>query len=85
LVDSTYDIYPILHEGKIYNLITAIDLTFQEAHSLIGGLEEENAFTPGPDALALGPEQFFSLTVNKIYYEVDVMGHEIIIYKRQPL
>ncbi len=84
-MDSTYDIYPILHGGKIYNLITAIDLTFQEARSLIGGLEQENAFNRGMDVLVLGPEKFFSLTVDNIYYEVDVQGFEIVIYKRQPL
>lgn len=77
-----FDIYPILHNGKVYNLITAIDMTFTEVRILINHLEEQQAFNVNNQDSAMGPGKLFSFELNDVQYEVDVMGHEIAIYSR---
>jgi hypothetical protein len=79
-MDDTYDVYPILHREKIYNLITAIDLTFAEVRSLIDYLEDRQAFTSSEEDEFAGTGKLFSVELNGVVYEVDVLGYEIAIY-----
>jgi hypothetical protein len=84
-MDDRYDIYPFLHGGKIYNLITAIDLTFAEVRLLIDHLEKLQAFSISEEDEFMGPGKLFSIELNDIVYEVDVLGYEIAIYSREDL
>jgi hypothetical protein len=81
-MDDTYDVYPILHREKIYNLITAIDLTFAEVRSLIDYLEDRQAFTSSEDDEFMGTGKLFSVELDGVVYEVDVLGYEIALYSR---
>ncbi|MBI5419789.1 MAG: hypothetical protein HZA60_06860 [Deltaproteobacteria bacterium] len=79
-----FDVYPISHNGKVYNLITAFDLSFQEVRAMLDWLDERGAFraTPGDDFM--GPGKLFTLTVLGVTFEVDVQGYEVIVYRRSP-
>ena len=33
-----FDVYPISHNGRVYNVITAMDLTFREVRGMIDAL-----------------------------------------------
>ncbi|NIO16891.1 MAG: hypothetical protein GTN70_07815 [Deltaproteobacteria bacterium] len=81
-MDDAYDVYPILHREKIYNLITAIDLTFVEVRSLIDYLEEQEAFGTGEHEEAMESGRLYSVELDDVVYEVDVLGYEIAIYSR---
>lgn len=80
--DDTYDVYPFSHGGKIFNLITAIDLTFAEVRLMIDYLDELQAFSKTEDDDIMGPGKFFSFVLNNVFYEVDVFGYEIAVYSR---
>ncbi len=81
-----YDVYPILHEGKFYNLITEIDFSFPQARALISELESRGAFSEtGRESEVLGPGSLYSLPIEDFLYEVDVNGYEIVVYKREQL
>ena len=45
-----FDVYPISHNGRVYNIITAMDMTFREVRGLIDALAAMGAFAAGPDA-----------------------------------
>src|SRR5659263_648527 len=45
-----FDVYPISHNGRVYNIITAMDLTFREVRGMIDALVALGAFAAGPDA-----------------------------------
>ncbi|MBI5577001.1 MAG: hypothetical protein HY896_11645 [Deltaproteobacteria bacterium] len=77
-----FDVYPIVHEGKVYNIITPFDMTFPEVHAMLSWLDGEGAFaiTPGDDEM--GTEKLFSCTVLGVTFEVDVQGYEVIVFRR---
>ena len=79
-----YDVYPINHKGKVYNLITAFDMTFTEVHGLLDGLEECGAFGFTPEDEFMGPGKLFTLHVQGVTFEVDVHGYEVVVYRRSP-
>ena len=35
---ADFDVYPISHNGRVYNVITAMDLTFREVRGMIDAL-----------------------------------------------
>ena len=45
-----FDVYPIFHNGRVYNVITAMDLTFREVRGMIDALVALGAFPAGADA-----------------------------------
>ena len=45
-----FDVYPISHNGRVYNIITAMDLTFREVRGMIDALVALDAFAAGADA-----------------------------------
>jgi hypothetical protein len=77
-----FDVYPIQHNGKVYNLVTSYDMTFVEVRALLDGLEERGAFAITPEDEFMGPGKLITCTVLGVTYEVDVQGHEVIVYKR---
>ncbi len=45
-----FDVYPISHNGRVYNIITSMDLTFREVRGMIDALAALGAFPAGADA-----------------------------------
>ncbi len=84
-MDNDYDVYPIVHRGKIYNLITAFDMTFREVRRLIDILTEKKAFEETEEDKFMGPGKLFTVELEGYRYELDVFGYEIVIYTREKL
>ncbi len=78
------EVYPIEHKGKVYNIITATDMTFREVRGMLDWLAAEGAFTTNRDDEFMGPGKLFTLRVEGVELEVDVQGYEVIVYKRTP-
>lgn len=78
------DIYPIEHKGKVYNIITAFDMTFREVRGMIDRLREEGAFAQTTEDDFMGPGKLFTLDIEGVRLEVDVQGYEVVVYKRTP-
>jgi hypothetical protein len=76
------DQYPILHKGKVYNLLTSLDMTFVEVRALLDWLEERGAFAVTPEDEFMGPGKLFSVAVQGVTFEVDVQGYEVIVFRR---
>ena len=77
-----FDVYPISHDGRVYNIITAMDLTFREVRGLIDALAALGAFAVGPDADE--PGDIFTCAVEGFVFEVDVQGFDVMVYRRGP-
>jgi hypothetical protein len=76
-----FDVYPISHNGRVYNIITALDLTFREVRGMIDALVAMGAFPAGPGAHADG--DLFTCTVEGFVFEVDVQGFDVMVYRRE--
>ena len=76
-----FDVYPISHNGRVYNIITAMDLSFREVRGMIDALVGMGAFPAGPGAHADG--DLFTCTVEGFVFEVDVQGFDVMVYRRE--
>jgi hypothetical protein len=76
-----FDVYPISHNGRVYNIITAMDMTFREVRGMIDALAAMGAFPDGPDANGEG--ELFACTVEGYLFEVDVQGFDVVVYRRE--
>ena len=76
-----YDVYPICHDGRVYNIITSMDLTFREVRGLIDALAALGAFASGADALE--PRDLCTCAVEGVVFEVDVQGFDVMVYRRE--
>jgi hypothetical protein len=77
-----FDIYPIQHNGKVYNLVAPFDMTFIEVHALLDWLGEQGAFAVTPEDEFMGPGRLFTFNVQGVTFEVDVQRDEVIVYSR---
>lgn len=84
MADEEMEIYPIEHKGKVYSIITPFDMTFREVRGMLDWLNERNAFLLTPEDDFLGPGKMFTCEVEGVLLEVDVQGHEVVIYRRSP-
>ncbi len=76
-----FDVYPIYHNGRVYNIMTAMDLTFREVRGMIDALVAMGAFAAGPDAHE--PGDLFTCAVEGSVFEVDVQGLDVMVYRRE--
>jgi hypothetical protein len=76
-----FDVYPISHNGRVYNIITAMDLTFREVRGMIDALVAMGAFVAGIDAH--DPGGLFTCVVEGFAFEVDVQGYDVMVYRRE--
>ena len=76
-----FDVYPIYHNGRVYNIITAMDLTFREVRGMLDALAALGAFATGPDVHAHG--DLFTCDVEGFVFEVDVQGFDVMVYRRE--
>lgn len=82
--DDEMEVYPILHREKIYNIITAFDMTFKEVRNLLDWLDAHQAFEVTEEREFMGPGVLFSPVIDGTAYEVDVYGYEVVVYRRTP-
>ena len=75
-----FDVYPIAHNGRVYNIITGMDMTFREVRGMLDWLDGEGAFV---EDAALGPGKLFTVVVEGFRFEVDVQGFEVVVYRRE--
>ena len=76
-----FDVYPISHNGRVYNVITSMDLTFREVRGMIDALVALGAFAAGVDADE--PGGLFTCAVEGFVFEVDVQGFDVMVYRRE--
>ena len=76
-----FDVYPIYHNGRVYNIITALDLTFREVRGMIDALAVLGAFSPGTDTIESG--DLLTCTFEGVVFEVDVQGFDVVVYRRE--
>jgi len=76
-----FDVYPIYHNGRVYNIITAMDLTFREVRGLIDALVAMGAFAAGPGGH--DHAELFTCTAEGFVFEVDVQGFDVMVYRRE--
>ena len=76
-----FDVYPISHNGRVYNIITAMDLTFREVRGMIDALAALGVFAPGVDPQEHG--DLFTCDVEGSVFEVDVQGFDVMVYRRE--
>jgi len=76
-----FDVYPISHNGRVYNVITAMDLTFREVRGMLDALLALGAFAAGADAHGHG--DLFTCLVEGVVFEVDVQGFDVMVYRRE--
>ncbi|MBI5904632.1 MAG: hypothetical protein HZB86_03645 [Deltaproteobacteria bacterium] len=75
-----FDVYPILHRERIYNIVTEMDLTFVEVRAVIDRLIEFGAFR-GEDG---EPGMPYSCPVEGAVFVVDVQGYDVVVLRREP-
>lgn len=78
-----FDVYPISHNGRVYNIITAMDLTFREVRGMIDALVAMGVFPTGPGAHVDG--DLYTCAVEGFVFEVDVQGFDVVVYRRDPV
>jgi hypothetical protein len=76
-----FDVYPISHNGRVYNIITAMDLTFREVRGIIDASVALGVF--GSGAVANEPGDLFTCAVEGYVFEVDVQGFDVVVYRRE--
>lgn len=76
-----FDVYPIYHNGRVYNIITSMDLTFREVRGMIDALVALGAFSAAVDPQE--PRDLFTCTVDGFLFEVDVYGFDVMVYRRE--
>ncbi len=76
-----FEVYPIAHKGRVYNIITAMDMTFREVRGMIDWLDAHGAFGDDGDASESGT--LFTCPVEGAVFEVDVKGFEVVVYRRE--
>ncbi len=79
--EDDFEVYPIAHNGRVYNIITAMDMTFREVRAMIDWLDARGAFAGEGDVMESGT--LFSCPVEGFVFEVDVQGLEVIVYRRE--
>lgn len=83
--DDDMEVYPIAHKGKVYNVITAFDMSFREVRAMLDWLLERDAFRSTPEDDFMGPGKLFTCEVEGVELEVDVQGYEVVVYRRSPV
>jgi len=74
-----FEVYPIAHKGRVYNIITEMDMSFREVRAMLDWLEAQGAFRPeGEDHDAT----LYSCPAEGFVFEVDVQGYEVVVYRR---
>ena len=79
--NGVMEIYPFHHQNLIFNIITDLDLSFQEIRDMLDYLLNAGAFREDKEEWAQG--KIFDIQLDKVFYTVDVVGYEVVIYQRK--
>jgi len=84
MTEEDFEVYPILHNGRVYNIFASMDMTFREVRAIIDWLDGQGAFPSGGAGVTpeREPESLYACPVEGYIFEVDVNGYEIIVYQR---
>jgi hypothetical protein len=77
-----FDVYPILHKERVYNIVTGMDLTFREVHAVIDWLAAQGAFHE--EGGEREPGMPYSCPVDGAVFGVDVQGYDVIVLRKDP-
>jgi hypothetical protein len=93
-----FDVHPILHKNRIYNIITSLDLSFVEVRAMLDWLAANNAFPQGTVEAIVdageeaeetdegesgeGEGRLYTCTLPGVVLEVDVLGYDVVVYRR---
>ncbi len=77
-----FDVYPISHNGRVYNIITAMDLTFREVRGMIDALVALGVFPTMAGSQESG--DLYACTAEGFVFEIDVQGFDVVVYRREP-
>jgi hypothetical protein len=75
-----FEVYPIAHKGRVYNIITGTDMTFREVRAMLDWLDAQCAFEVDE---ALGPGKLYTFRGEGSLLEIDVHGFEVVVYRRE--
>jgi len=85
MTEEEIELYPILHNGRLYNIYTHLDMTFRETRAMIDWLVGQGAFPHDTAGARAGePESLYSCPAEGYIFDVDVNGYEIIVFRRAP-
>ena len=74
------DVYPFHHRNLLFNVVTDLDLTFQEIREILDYLLEAKAFSQEENTPEGG--RIYDIRLGPVQFTVDVMGYELVIYQR---
>ena len=75
-----FEVYPIAHKGRVYNIITGTDMTFREVRAMLDWLDAQGAFEEDE---VLGPGKLYTFRGEGSLLEIDVHGFEVVVYRRE--
>ncbi len=74
------EVHPFYHRDRFFQIITHLDLTFQEVRDILDYLMDRKAFSEDGDWASA---QLYRFALGRIEYEVDVSGYEVVVYRRE--
>ena len=84
MTEEGFDVYPIVHGGKVYNLVTHLDLPFAEVHALLDRLAERGAFGASGAGGEVDAGNLFRCDLPDATFDVDVQGLDVVVIRRTP-
>jgi hypothetical protein len=73
------EVYPFHHRNLFFNIITHLDLSFTEVRGILDYLLGQKAFE---EEGGLESGRFYTFPLGGVEFEVDVMGFEVVVYRR---
>lgn len=84
-----FDVYPIHHRNRVFDVITPMDLTFVEVRALLDVLIERGSFEAVEAAAADDdgsidddPGDIITVEAAGALYTVDVNGFEVVVFRK---
>jgi hypothetical protein len=76
------EVYPFHHRNLLFNIFTDLDLSFREIREILDSLLDARAFPRGEEPDAPEGATIHDIRLGSVQYTVDVLGYEIVIYRR---
>lgn len=87
-----FDVYPIHHRNRVFDVITPMDLTFVEVRALLDVLIARGSFeavevpaaqAADGDAGDDDPGDIITVEAAGARYTVDVQGFEVVVFRKE--
>ncbi len=76
------EVYPFHHRNLLFNIFTDFDLTFKEIREILDYLLEAKAFPEEKEKMPRIGGRILISAWDQVQYTVDVLGYEVVIYRR---